>query len=877
VGDPKQSIYSFQGADVNVYNKAVKEIGRKIDLVHNFRSTDGIIEGCNALFAGNFFAPGKGMPELVNFTDSYPPEGENAGQKKKAPEVDGKEVKSIWLSQKDVSADSFAATVVAQIAHWCSFREDGKTTHLQVFDKDSRKSGNDAPLRNVTFKDFAILAKSHNELSNIESIMRDVGVPYTHYKEANLFRSRECAEWIALFRAINAPDFSSWNRQLLSEALITDFFKDIVAERERASRAATRSSGLEELHYTESKEFDDPNNPERRQIASWRALALKFRYAEMLERIYEDSQIEHRLMDVSKLQSITRLRQIGNYSIDYLYNHRCSLEDLIRHLQGLARYEEATDDENGDLVEKGTDFNAVQLMTIHASKGLEFPVVISIAGFKRLPNPKSVNTIHGEDHALHLSFGDSAKEIREKEEKEEWKRLFYVDFTRASSILLIPRYDVWYNKGKEGNSSKPSGHFAHVQFLMDALEDFAQNKQDFYSPLPTNDSWQTNPTEFSAMVSLVKDILEKSRKDTDNITNIDSAIAEQKGRMSDLQKKMYGASILQYSYSSLAGRAETPIAEPDDSRTDKEGATASADAGPSTENFPRGSKVGDALHNILERLRFYNFGKAYATLEEALQNPSADFANAIEEEFKAQSLPIASHKGEWTEITTRLIWNTLHASLPEIAGADIHREKTFQLVELPEANHRPEVQFGMNADGNGGANDAKDNASDAGANGNSAGKDGGTNDGCTAENSGKDGAENALAILHRVCKGFIDLLFVREVDGQKRYSILDWKSDTLESYGPAEVKAKVDEEYSVQRVLYSYCLIQWLKQFYRDLNEQQIFERHFGGIYYAFLRGTDGSSDRGIYAHTWKDFASLETSYENIKKLMNKKKNEEKN
>ena len=53
---------------------------------------------------------------------------------------------------------------------------------------------------------------------------------------------------------------------------------------------------------------------------------------------------------------MARLRQIGNYAIDYLYNHRCSLDDLIRHLQGLARYEESADDENGDLVEKGSDF-----------------------------------------------------------------------------------------------------------------------------------------------------------------------------------------------------------------------------------------------------------------------------------------------------------------------------------------------------------------------------------------------------------------------------------------------------------------------------------------------------------------------------------------
>jgi exodeoxyribonuclease V beta subunit len=77
----------------------------------------------------------------------------------------------------------------------------------------------------------------------------------------------------------------------------------------------------------------------------------------------------------------------------------------------------------------------------------------------------------------------------------------------------------------------------------------------------------------------------------------------------------------------------------------------------------------------------------------------------------------------------------------------------------------------------------------------------------------------------------------------------------------------VDEEYSVQRVLYSYCLIQWLKQFYNE-SESDIFKNHFGGIYYAFLRGTEGGTGKGIYAQTWKDYATLEAAYKNVKKLM---------
>ena len=883
VGDPKQSIYSFQGADVNVYNKATKEIGNNNPLLHNYRSTDGIIDSCNKLFAGDFFKPAEGMPELVKFSESFPPDSED--QKKTAPEIYGKPARCIWLSEKDVSPESYAAAVVSQIVDWCS--KDGDQTKLRVFDKEYGKPGHAEKLRNVTFKDFAILAKSRSEMEEIEADMRLAGIPYTRYKENNLFRSRECAEWIAVFRAINAPDFSSWNRRLLSEVLITDFFKDVVAEKARKSRNSDTSSELEELHYCESKEFDRPDNPERMQIASWRSLALKFRYAEMLEKIYQDTKIEYRLMDVASLQSMARLRQIGNYAIDFLYSHKCSLEDLVRHLEGLARYEESTDDENGDLVEKGSDFNAVQVMTIHASKGLEFPVVISVAGFKRLPNSDPPFIYHEQDGSIHLGFGDSAREKRTREEIEEWKRLFYVDFTRASSILVMPRYDLWYKTDKKTGKVSPSGHFKHVHFLMNSLEKFAKDCRDSYDLLLADDSWTSDNEKWGVLYSNVKTIL--SQNDTREISlthdDLERGTTLQKANMAKLQGKVPAASIFQYSYSSLAGRAESPIAEADDGRTDKEGETIPESAtetekesaserqreidgdvisnvpetiqedfaeslrmlSPEEECYPRGSKVGDALHNILERARFFKIGEDFKSLDDALgKNPSintANLTNAIEEEFQAQSLPIAKHRDEWLAITTRFIWNTLNAELPVIEGNRICTT-TFKLTSIPETDHKPEVQFGLNADA-----------------------------GCDTP----AGDAEAEKILHRMCKGFIDLLFVRtDSEGGKRYSILDWKSDTLDVYTPAKVKAKVDSEYSVQRVLYSYCLIQWLKQFYgkrgdgsgEGLDEQQIFEKHFGGIYYAFLRGTDGKTSSGIYAQTWKDYATLEAAYKRVKQLM---------
>ena len=846
VGDPKQSIYSFQSADVNVYQKAIHEINNGMSLQTNFRSTTGIINGCNELFKGDFFTPNEGATKLVDFEPSLPPQ--SASQVKVPPQINGKEIAPMWVSDEDINEIDFARAAVQKIVDWCTFI-DGKTA-LQVFDKkDCTK------YRNVTFKDFAVLARSRAEMESIEDAMRSAGVPFSRYKDSNLFSCRECAEWIAIFKAIDAPDFSAWNRRLLSEALITDFFR--IAK--------------QDIHYAESNAFDDPNNPVRQQLNAWRELALRRRYAEMLERIYSDTQVEERLTEISRLQNLARLRQIGNYAIEYLYNHNCSIEDLVRHLEALANYNENADDEDGNLVEKSSDYDAVQVMTIHASKGLEFPVVISVAGFKG-KRPGTGPFLYHDNDEIRLGFSERAKTIREREELEEWKRLFYVDFTRASSILMLPRYEKWKNT---------KGVKEEYRFLESSIRGLLDTAPHLTTHLLKVENW--NPQELSEAVKerILKPLNEASGLGKAlTASEIKDNIVKQKIAMVSLQQKLADASIMQYSYSSLSGKADSVVDTDEGDRLNPEGAenpsartatvkisdidTEAHDCtiafdesldyqthlNETAQRFPRGSHAGNALHRIFERTKFHQFGLEHKTLEDALAD--SQFKNIIEEEFKRESLPIWNHRDAWIDIATRYVWNTLNARLPSIAGSFTPQTalQTFALVDIPESNHKPEVQFNQNASDEMRA----------------------LNESCESEEGCKNHADD---ILKRFCKGFIDLLFVRNVNGKKRFSILDWKSDLLENntYTPEALKEKVDNDYSIQRVLYSYCLIQWLKQFYgegsaENLSESEIFEQHFGGIYYAFIRGTEGNTPKGIYAQTWKSFDDLERAYQKIKDLM---------
>ena len=392
VGDPKQSIFSFQGADVGVYRRAIAEIGktkgRKLSI--NNRSSDDIIKACNKLFQEEFFPNN-------DFTDSDVPPDE---RKKAAPELNGNPTAPLWIS--DISDEfEFADFAVRKITECCAPSDKDPTkTAMQVFDKDKKV------LRNVRFSDFAILSRTRSEMSALENAMAQIGIPYTRYKDTNLFYGKECAHWISLLKALDAPDFSSWNRKFLNEALITDFFRV-------------------PLEKVEDESFVRPSGHTLNLFILWRQLVAKGRWAELQESIYQETEIDKYLSTPATLQQLAKIKQIGSYIFDFLYNNQVSLEEVIKHLQGLANASEDVDDADGNLVAKGSDFDAVRLMTIHASKGLAFPVTIITGGLRGDSNRKEREPFSFNlKNEKYIGFDTAvSRETSKKENHEEWRRL----------------------------------------------------------------------------------------------------------------------------------------------------------------------------------------------------------------------------------------------------------------------------------------------------------------------------------------------------------------------------------------------------------------------------------------------------------------------
>ncbi|MBR4984409.1 MAG: exodeoxyribonuclease V, partial [Proteobacteria bacterium] len=808
---------------------------------------------CNHLFdtadGSQFFNDGN----LV-FSESKSPDN------KAATHFDGAPTPPVWLSAEEISESDFAKLADQKIVECCTKTDTGQT-RLQIFDKNKPDT-----LRNVSFRDFAILARTRKEFPFIETELQNLGIPYVRYKDDNLFNSRECMQWIALFKAIDADDFTAYNRRILNEALLTDFFDPLIVSERIECGLSNRliKTVCPKLHTVNLDIYDDPQRRERQQLAKYHALARKFRWAEMLECIYQESDIETRTAnDLSKLQALAKFQQIGNYSIEYLYANRCTLQELVKHLDNLQKKADETTDKDGNLVARGTDFDAVQLMTIHASKGLEFPIVIGVGGFRRYydqaKGPYTYHEIVDDRYHKYLGFDKSAKKKQKIEDIKEWKRLFYVAYTRASALLILPRYDKVCN-----------------DFLKLSLNAFATHKENaeyICTLMPNNTS----------LDDLKRDVTGALNANTNQISSVDDSNS-QKDAIQALQNSLGKKSLIQHSYSTLASKVQlkkveitpdtpdcsTPCPEcaPDDADFDlaepeihdangkcadiaSDGTDAdtpryilepNVDLTPKPiahkpdydtayppildTNYPRGKQLGNAIHEVFENL---DFAKAQARLEDFQTDP--EVKALIEQTYAKYGLPLSKHS-EWHAITAQFVWRTLNAKLPVIEGA-CDAQDAFALKDLPENSHRAEVEFYL--------------------------------EGALIHN------DDMPKTGEYYSKGFIDLLFMREVNGTKRYSILDWKSDRMESgeyANPDALKAKVDREYAVQRVLYSYCLIQWLKQFYPNLKPDEIFDQHFGGIYYAFVRGTANGTANGIYAQTWDSYQTLKNNYKEIHKLM---------
>lgn len=484
VGDPKQSIYQFRGADISAFNCARNKIanrdtGEELPLSQSFRSHQPLVEQFNQLFA-KIFARDESSPVKGYEVEFDKP---MTAFRDKPPALPAIELQLLDSEERDAAGEPLLGSSGRRqsrssedMRRWEAYeiaKRIGEMIAKQrpVFDKELGKH------RKMDFHDVAILFQSMTNVTLYEDALKAQEIPFLTIAGRGYFERQEIWDMLDLLRFLHNPadDLS------LATALRSPMFAfsdDLLfALRLICDESAEPRPPLplwQALHVAaedSAPAVTDADLPLIRQalytLQELRRLAGKATISELLRRALA---LTHYLAILTGLPGGDRLR--GN--VEKLLqlaedSGRITLGKFTRYLVDLSAQEAR---EGEAALEPG---NAVRLMTAHASKGLEFPLVIlADASWERgnrgaptlRADPKhglSCSIYSAETNRYESGFAHrrSLKLLALKEAAER-KRLLYVAATRAQDYLLIS------GAAKQGKDGELAGR-GWLKLLLPAL------------------------------------------------------------------------------------------------------------------------------------------------------------------------------------------------------------------------------------------------------------------------------------------------------------------------------------------------------------------------------------------------------------------------
>lgn len=422
IGDPKQAIYAFRGADIYTYLAARRATaGRLYTLGRNFRSSQAMVDATNRCFAlAEAREEGAGAFLFRNADDNPVPFLlAAAAGRKEVWQVDGQAAPAltVWRLPPPEGAESLTkGAYLHSMAGVCASE---MVRLLQLGQRGAAGFASADGLKSLRPADMAVLVNNRNEAEAIRSALGERGVRSVYLSEReSVFKRPEATEMRRWLAACAEPDDG------------------------RCLRAALASS----LLGLDWATLDQLNRDE----VAWEARVLQFRaYREcwqrqgvlpMLRRLLNDFRVPARLLAAGGTgeRSLTDLLHLAE-----LLQQASTLLDgehaLIRHLA-----EQCSEDSGGEArqLRLESDADLVQVVTVHKSKGLEYPLVfLPFACAFRATSPGDLPLKwHDQAGRLQLALADEDGLLVERADRErlgEDLRKLYVALTRACHATWI--------------------------------------------------------------------------------------------------------------------------------------------------------------------------------------------------------------------------------------------------------------------------------------------------------------------------------------------------------------------------------------------------------------------------------------------------------
>jgi exodeoxyribonuclease V beta subunit len=789
IGDPKQAIYSFRGADVHTYLRAAEEATSRATLSINWRSDQALIDAYNALFREARLGDAK-IPYRAVRAAPAGVERRLSGAPDDAPlrvRIVRREARLIELTQhRYAKVDSTRSHVARDLAAdvvglLCSRAEIGDADH-----RERVRPGH-----------LAVLVRTNHQASLVRDALAEVGVPAVINGAGSVFGTRAADEWLRLLRAIERPASPT----LAASAALTGFLGWTPARLAEAD-----DGGLEELHA---------------QLHRLGAVLRRRGVAALLETVAAGTGLAARILaEPGGERTMTDLRHVGQLLHEAASEGQLGVSALAAWLsERIAQADADTADEDRSR-RLESDAEAVQVLTIHRAKGLEFPIVY--CPFLWDPSYMTKEAVafpvfHDPDAAGERTLDVGADTdpgfagryaLNAEEQRGEDLRLAYVALTRARHQAVV-----WW----AGSMDSRHSALGRLLFFTDAHGNVetkgtrTPGDDEVWDAVAALDApgcvsvaWTSEPpgTRWSPPAPEPADL---------------AAAPFDRGIDAVWRRSSY-SSVTDGAEEEPVGSEPEQVVQGDDEPPDPE-AVVTAHGDPAglravplpLAGLPAGVELGSLVHSVLERADF-----AAPDLDDAL-------AALVAQEAAWRGVPItdpeAAAAGLLAAIETPL--DAGGSRLRDLAGPDRIREMVFELPLVGGDTPTGTLHPGDIAD----LLESRLVAGDTLA--------------AYPEHLRRPGLTPAL---RGYLNGSIDLV-ARLPDG--RFAVIDYKSNRLGAdpptafdYRPAALAvAMLRAHYPLQALLYLVALHRYLRWRLRGYDP----DRHLAGAGYLFLRGMIGA------------------------------------
>ncbi len=436
VGDPKQSIYRFRGADVTVFKglrEEINQIGKNILLDLNFRSRGKIID-----FVNHFFRQVFGTDENNQYDMGYEPSYFNRTGNPNDSCIELMVLDKTQFAEEDINSREEEANHLARrIQKMVCTKE--KLVYENNRDSEDR-------CRSVRYGDICILFQALTDVQIYEEALQRYQIPYTVVKGRGFFERQEVRDLMNFLKIIDNP-----NREIEWIGVLRSPFcglsdKDLFLLSKNGNKISQVAKcqkmieGLDEKAKGRLLSFlrvfqSLSKDRDRKEISAL--------ISEMLSKTgYRQLMVTHPYGDLIQA-NLNKLLLIAR---QYEKNSYASLAGFIKYIDQMEQ----------NAVREGMDeipgqHDRVQLMSIHQSKGLEFPVVILPDVGRQLINYTNFPAIFFDtelglglkvkdpltNKSIKTSLFNTILEVEKQREIAERKRLLYVAVTRAREYLFI--------------------------------------------------------------------------------------------------------------------------------------------------------------------------------------------------------------------------------------------------------------------------------------------------------------------------------------------------------------------------------------------------------------------------------------------------------